>query len=494
MKSVADVSTDDLVNSLLQSVTTDTTTNGPNSITKPIESTASSSSSSGSLQSPNPSTLPDTSALSPVTSAPSSSPAPVTPPAAKDVTPDKVIGSTSTDKDGNGTLLSIGITMGVLFFVIAALFCLRLQRKRPQKKRTSVSTPPLGVASMTVPVHRGFKNEQDLGMPEMSIELSPGELGLSKGFDMSYVSSTRTSGASNQQFDNSNASSTDSSVFNTRGGLSPTTFSNRKMNSYSYHYRESEENGNPNVNPQLATSTMFHLTGLIGNGHASGRGNHANSLRIPAGRKLSAPDEYAELATATNAHAEMEMSSHIQSPKQDAGFTQSTTSQDDMDISMGPDDNRSFLAPLLTHAVPAPTRAIPAPTRAIPAPTRSKPMAARASEESMGPDSPAKLSTLLRSSDDDPNAMSTASFLSESSISSVSTRDSFATSAHGSAYVSSIPLLQQSSKTDISGYADLSSDRASMGSLNTNTNMARPGSLIALNPEKAKGSSSEIAI
>ncbi|CAI5741238.1 unnamed protein product [Peronospora farinosa] len=489
MKSVADVSTDDLVNSLLQSVTPDTTTNGPNSITKPIESksTASSSSSSGSLQSPNPSILPDNSALSPVTSAPSSSPAPVTPPTAKDVTPDKVIGSTNTDKDGNGTLLSIGITMGVLFFVIAALFCLRLQRKRPQKKRTSVSPPPLGVASMTVPVHRGFKNEQDLGMPEMSIELSPGELGLSKGFDMSYVSSTRTSGASNQQFDNSNASSTDSSVFNTRGGLSPTTFSNRKMNSYSYHYRESEENGNPNVNPQLATSTMFHLTGLIGNGHASGRGNHANSLRIPASRKLSAPDEYAELATATNAHAEMEMSSHIQSPKQDAGFTQSTTSQDDMDISMGPDDNRSFLAPLLTHAVPAPTRAIPAPTR-------SKPMAARASEESMGPDSPAKLSTLLRSSDDDPNAMSTASFLSESSISSVSTRDSFATSAHGSAYVSSIPLLQQSSKTDISGYADLSSDRASMGSLNTNANMARPGSLIALNPEKAKGSSSEIAI
>ena len=149
-----------------------------------------------------------------------------------------------------------------------------------------------------------------------------------------------------------------------------------------------------------------------------------------------------------------------------------------MDISMGPDDNNSFLAPLLSCAEPVPTR--------------SKPMVARASEESMGPDSPVKMSTLLRSSDDDPNAMSTASFLSESSISSVSTRDSFATTARGSAYVSSIPLLQQSSNSD--SYADHLSDRASMGSSNASTNTTRPGSLIALNPEKAKGSSSEIAI
>ncbi|CAI5738152.1 unnamed protein product [Peronospora destructor] len=463
MKTVANVSTDDLVNSLLRSVTTTNTLNGVNSTTKPLELTASSSSSTSSSdsQSENPSSQEEDSDLSPVTNNASSlppSPTSVSPPTAREVT-----GTTSDDKD-SGVMLSIAITVGILLLVVAALFFLRSQRKRPPKKRNSVITPPAGVTSMTVPVHRGFKDERNLGMPEMSIELSPGDLGTFKSFDVSCVSSARTSTASNQRFDNSNVSSTDSSVFNTRGGLSP-TLSNRKMNSYSYHYRESEENGNVHANPHLATtSTMFHLTGLIGNGQASGRSNNASLLRIPAGRKLSAPDEYAELVTATNAHTEMDMDSYIQSSKQHAGFAQSTTNQDEMDRSMGPDDDHSLLPPLPTRAAMAPTRVAITPTRAVLTPTRSKPMVARASEESMGPDSPVKMSTLLRSSDDDPNAMSTASFLSESSISSVSTRDSFATTAHGSALRT--PALTRCVLV----------------------------LLIALNPEKAKGSSSEIAI
>ena len=316
MKTVADVSTDDLVNNLLKSVTTDTLHDG--SLTTEQSQVSSSSSaaaavSSSGSQSKMQSSNDTVSAGTTIPSVPptsSSSPATVSPPSPP---AGDVIGTTNDDDQDSGALLSIGITIGVLLVVVAALFVLRLQRKRPPTKRNSVSTPPAGVASTTVPVHRGFKNEQDLGLPEMSIELSPGDLGLSKGFGVSYVSSTRTSTASNQPFDNSNASSTDSSVFNTRGGLSP-TFSNRKMNSYSYHYRESEENGKPHANPHLATSTMFHLTGLIGNGQASGRGNHATSLRIPAGRKLSTPDEYAELVTATNAHAEMKMDSHTQLP------------------------------------------------------------------------------------------------------------------------------------------------------------------------------------
>ncbi|POM69960.1 Carbohydrate-binding protein, partial [Phytophthora palmivora] len=156
-------------------------------------------------------------------------------------------------------------------------------------------------------------------MPEMSIELTPGELGLSKGFDMSHASSARSSAASNN-FSASVASSTDSSVFNTKGGVSP-TFSNRKMASYSYQYRESEENSNANS----ANSTTFHLTGLIGNGStASGRGG--NPSRAPGSRKLSAPDEYAELVTATNAHGQVDMQTPNQKPQvMHADFTQSAT-------------------------------------------------------------------------------------------------------------------------------------------------------------------------
>ncbi|KUF94135.1 60S ribosomal protein L10a-1 [Phytophthora nicotianae] len=102
-------------------------------------------------------------------------------------------------------------------------------------------------------------------------------------------------------------------------------------------------------------------------------------------------------------------------------------------------------------------------------------------------------SASTRSSVEDPNAMSTASFLSESSISSTSTRDSVATSARGSAYVSSMPLLQQLSSADDSDYGeDMSSERASTESSDS-ANTTRSGSLIALNLE-AKDGCSEIAI
>eukprot|EP00644_Phytophthora_capsici_P016489 jgi/Phyca11/19784/fgenesh1_pg.PHYCAscaffold_52_\ len=363
-------------------------------------------------------------------------------------------------------------------------------------------SPPMGGATcLTVPADRGFKKEQELGMPEMSIELTPGELGMSKGFDMSYASSR--SSATSQQYNPSIASSTDSSVFNTKGGVSP-TFSNRKMASYSYQYRESEDNAtNPNTSSARSNdSTTFHLTGLIGNGAtASGRGP-SNAARAPGSRKLSAPDEYAELVTATNAHGHVDMNAHNQSPQvMQADFTQSATSQSDMNISMGPDnDNQSFLAPLPTRTAPAPVQ------------TRQGPVV-RASEESMGPDSPVagrgkrtgsvydtipklsgeKMSVSSRSSEEDPNAMSTASFLSESSISSTSTRDSAATSARGSAYISSMPLLQQLSSADDSDYGeDNSSERASTESSDS-ANTTRSGSLIALNLE-AKDGCSEIAI
>ncbi|CAH0519484.1 unnamed protein product [Peronospora belbahrii] len=413
-------------------------------------------------------------------------------------TPAPVIEETRHDKKtGSDIGLAIGVSLGVLVLVIAILLFLRSRRKRHEKNRKSVHSPPAGATCLTVPAHRGFKKEHELGMPEMSIELSPDELGLSKGFDVSYASSARTSTASNQ-LNTSVASSTDSSVFNTKGGLSP-TFSNRKMASYSYHYRESEGNGNGNS--QFASSTTFHLTGMIGNGHASSRGLY-NSSRVPRSRKLSAPDEYAELITATNAHGKMNVESLNESPQTVyADFTQSSVSENEMDISMGPDeDNHSFLAPL-----PPP----PAPVR-----PRPMPMVPRTSEESMGPDSPMarrskrtgsvydtipnlsgeRISTLARTSDENSHTMSTASFMSESSISSTSTRDSAATSACGSAFVSSVPIMQLSNVDD-SDYGEVpSSERPSSASESSgSTNMARSGSLIALNLE-GKGASSEVAI
>ncbi|EGZ07687.1 hypothetical protein PHYSODRAFT_376239, partial [Phytophthora sojae] len=350
-------------------------------------------------------------------------------------------------------------------------------------------SPPAGATCLTVPADRGFKQEHELGMPEMSIELAPNQLGFSKGLDMSYASS-RSSAASNQ-YSASVASSTDSSVFNTQGGVSP-TFSSRKMASYSYQYRESEEGG---ANANAKSSNTLHLTGLIGNGStASGRGG-ATPKRAPGGRKLSAPDEYAELATTTNAQPKVDMNAHDQAPQvMHADFRQSSN----MNISMGPDtaaDNQSFLAPLPTRAAPGSSKM-----------QARAPSDVRASEVSMGPDSPVgrgkrtgsvydtipnlageKMAASYRSSED-PREMSTASFLSESSVSSTSTRDSVATSARSSAYVSSMPLLQQLSSAEDSDYGDdLSSDRSS------DSNNARPGSLIALNLE-AKDGCSEIAI
>ncbi|ETM53164.1 hypothetical protein L914_03364 [Phytophthora nicotianae] len=521
MRTVADVSTDDLVNSLLNSVTTvgsstssttsttpstattsstsATRTSAPSTASATASSSASAShSASSSSNDASPATdTPET--TSPVTTAPATtapSPADSSSTGAGD-TATKGTTEDSDDSGGGGAGLSIGIALGVLALVIAALLFLRSRRKRAQKERESASSP----TCLAVPAGRGFKKEQELGLPEMSIELTPGELGMSKGFDMSYASSTRSS-ATSQPYNPSLASSTDSSVFNTRGGVSP-TFSNRKMASYSYQYRESEENGNANPNMSSARSndsTTFHLTGLIGNGAtASGRGP-SNQTR---GRKLSAPDEYAELVTATNAHGQVDMNAHNQTPQtMHADFTQSATSQNEMNISMGPDnDNHSFLAPLPTRPAPAPA-------------PRPAPTIVRASEESMGPDSPVargkrtgsvydtipnlagekmSASASTRSSVEDPNAMSTASFLSESSISSTSTRDSVATSARGSAYVSSMPLLQQLSSADDSDYGeDMSSERASTESSDS-ANTTRSGSLIALNLE-AKDGCSEIAI
>ncbi|KAL3669137.1 hypothetical protein V7S43_005521 [Phytophthora oleae] len=520
MRTVADVSTDDLVNSLLNSVTSgasststsDSTSSTSTTKTSAPSSASASESAASASASHSASSSSNDAASTKITDAPATaSPATTAPPTSAPASASSSTGSGETATKGasegsdsggggSGVGLSIGIAIGVLALVVAALLFLRSRRKRAQKARESAMSPPMGGATcLTVPADRGFRKEQELGMPEMSIELTPGELGMSKGFDLSYASSTRSSAAS-QPYNPSLASSTDSSVFNTKGGVSP-TFSNRKMASYSYQYRESEESANMS-SARSNDSTTFHLTGLIGNGAtASGRGP-SNAARAPGTRKLSAPDEYAELVTATNAHGHVDMNAQNQSPQViQADFTQSATSQNDMDISMGPDnDNHSFLAPLPTRAAPAPVQ------------TRQAPVV-RASEESMGPDSPVagrgkrtgsvydtipklsgeKMSVSSRSSEEDPNAMSTASFLSESSISSTSTRDSAATSARGSAYVSSMPLLQQLSSADDSDYGeDYSSERASTESIDS-ANTTRSGSLIALNLE-AKDGCSEIAI
>ena len=72
-------------------------------------------------------------------------------------------------------------------------------------------------------------------------------------------------------------------------------------------------------------------------------------------RKLSAPDEYAELATTTNAYGKLEQTVPPTMVLQ-ADFTQSSSSQNELDVSMGPDgDNFSFVAPL---PVRAPVRAM----------------------------------------------------------------------------------------------------------------------------------------
>jgi len=100
-----------------------------------------------------------------------------------------------------------------------------------------------------------------------------------------------------------------------------------------------------------------------------------------------------------------------------------------------------------------------------------------------------QMSASCRSSEEDPNAMSTASFLTESSVSSASPRDS---SVRGSGYVTSMPLLQQLSSAEDSDYGeDLSSERSSSAS--TDSANPRAGSLIAMNLE-AKDGCSEIAI
>uniref|UniRef100_M4BW63 Uncharacterized protein n=1 Tax=Hyaloperonospora arabidopsidis (strain Emoy2) TaxID=559515 RepID=M4BW63_HYAAE len=341
----------------------------------------------------------------------------------------------------------------------------------------------------------------------MSIELSPGNLGLSKGFDMSFASSTRSSQSTSFQPNTSVASSTDSSVFNTKGGVSPTTaFCSRKVGgSFSYQYRESEDEKRP-IAADLAASTTFHLTGLIGNGQTSSRGGGGGGLNqsraAKSGRKLSAPDEYAELVTTTNAHGNVDHLMHPRgSPMREmvmqADFTQSGFSQNELEVSMGPDgDNFNFVASLPVKRAPG--------------------MAVRASDESLGPDSPLArsgrrpglaydaLSSVSRDkrsalrhqqmgTEVDLNAMSTVSFLSESSISSTSTSDSLTTSLHVSAYEPCMPLLQQLSSAGDSDYGEeIVSDRVSLAS-SEDAKMARSGSLIALKLEANSGSS-EIAI
>ncbi|KAL4147076.1 hypothetical protein PRNP1_010832 [Phytophthora ramorum] len=507
MRTATDVSTDDLVNSLLNSVTS--TSSDATDATSTSTSTSSASTSSSSASHSETSSSYSSSASSAATVAPkltspvTTSPTTTKPPTSSSASSETATKGTASSSDddgggGGGTALSIGIAIGVLALVVATLLFLRSRRRRAQKERGSAASPPAGATCLTVPADRGFKQERELGLPEMSIELPPGHLGFSKGLDMSYASSSARSSAASNNFSSSVASSTDSSVFNTQGGVSP-TFDSRKMASYSYQYRSSSdgENAAASSSQRSNGSTTFHLTGLIGNGNtASNRGASADGTR---GRKLSAPDEYAELVTATNAHGQMDMDAHSSKNQPQELHADFTTNQNGR--SMGPAaDNHSFLAPLPTRAPPMAVR---------------EPSVVRASEESMGPDSPVtgrgkrtgsvydtlpKLSgekmtaSFVRpSEDEDPRGMSVASFLSESSISSTSTRDSAATSARGSAYVASMPLLQQLSSAEDSDYGeDLSSERASTDSTDS-ANMTRSGSLIAMNLD-AKDGCSEIAI
>ncbi|KAF4320066.1 hypothetical protein BBO99_00005932 [Phytophthora kernoviae] len=305
-------------------------------------------------------------------------------------------------------------------------------------------SPPAGATCLTVPAGRGFAPDQrELGMPEMSIELPPGEhLGFSKGFDMSYASSARSSASSNPY--NPSLASSDGSVFNTVGGVSP-TFSGRKMASYSYQYRSSSdgENGNTNPNGRSAGSTAFRLTQLAGS-TASGRGGNTKLPRVPSGRTMSASDEYTELVTATNAKEQVDMETHS------ADFTQTGGRKNELDISMGPDSER--------HMPGVPIRSSAVPVRA-----------SGASDMSMGPDSPSE--GRPKRSD---SVYDTIPKLSGENMSA------------------SIALSSMSS-TDSSDYGeDLSSERASSESTDSG-NTQRSGSLIALNLETTDGTS-EIAI
>ncbi|CEG46532.1 uncharacterized protein PHALS_02932 [Plasmopara halstedii] len=501
MRAVAAVSTDDLVNSLLDSVTAGSSSSTPSTNATDLTSIRNSTSPSFNAAFSSTSQSAPSSASSDTESS-SSTDAPevislITPaPALNDGSlfiSDNSEANDLNKSSGNGrgnTGLSIGISLGVLAIMVAALLYFKSRRRHAQKEHESAAVPATGNTPMTVPSDRGFKRERDLGIPEMSIELAPGELGMSKGFDTSYASSSRSSVAS-QHYNLSLASSC-SGLFNTKGGVSPTS-SSHKLTSYSYQYRESEEKGSGNNNQSTTGNSTLHLTGLIGNGAtASGRGP-SNSSRS---RKLSAPDEYAELITATNAQAEVNMSVHDQSSQGIYhSLTQSSASQNEMDISMGPDD--SFIAPLPPKALSSRVA------------KRLAVTVGRASEESMGPDSPIigrtdtvydtiptlsgeKMSVSARSSVENMHFMSAASFMSKSSASSASTRDSMTTSACSSAYLPSNSLLQQFSRTTDSDYGeDLTSERVSTESTES-ANTARSGSLIALNLD-AKDSS-EIAI
>ncbi|TDH72567.1 hypothetical protein CCR75_007780 [Bremia lactucae] len=490
MRTVAAISTDDLVNSLLDSVTSGSSSKHSSDATlstSTMPSVASAWNTESPIHSSSSSTQNDVEVPDSVDAIrPAVSPAPTGADSSSKNSTNIVL-----DQSDGGDLsagLYVVIVLGILALVLAAVLFYRSRQRHARKDIELADSPTVGAAHITVPSDRGFKRERELGMPEMSIELTPGDLGRSKGFDTSYVSSTRSSNTA-QQYNLSLASNGDGSVFNTKGGVSPTG-SHRKVTSYSYQYSESEDSGNPHV--ASAGSTTFHLTGLIGSGAAvSGRGRN----NISRSRKLSAPDEYAELTTATNAQGQIQMHESYSSPHETrTDLTQSSSSSNELDISMGPDDdNHSFLGPLPTHGPPA---------------IAIKHANLRASDESMGPDSPitkrGKHPNLMydtvpfstgnplatsQSSMENFHDRSSTSVLSASSVSSISNRDSMATAVSRSAYVASVPLLQHPSTY----YGeDLSSERASTESTDS-ANTTRSGSLIALDL-KAKGSCSEIAI
>lgn len=352
-------------------------------------------------------------------------------------------------------------------------------------------------------------------MPEMSIELPPGEhLGFTKGFDQSYASSARSSAASNPY---SASASSDGSVFNTMGGVSP-TFSSRKMASYSYQYRASSDEG-LDAKPSLASarsasSTTFRLSQLTSN-----RGN-TKLERVPSGRTLSAADEYAEMVSATNAHQHVDMDADAAKSTASADFTQSAASADftgfassnvtvvaanaaasktstaapatsarsnaqpnELEMSMGPDSETNV--------------------RDVPIRVSATPSTIRSSEVSMGPDSPAegrgkrsgsvydsipKLSGENMAATVAEEENMSASFLSETS----ETDDE---QHAGAPSLGMLPLLQSMSSAESSDYGDFSSERGSSDSTYSTDSGStqRAGSLIALNLE-AKDGASEIAI
>lgn len=490
MRAVADVSTDDLVNSLLDSVTsgssappessTPTDATVASNSTTPIVAhsvtatpSASSSGSSGS-EDALPTDTPNS--IAPITPEPA---AITTPPVSPDDSATKGL-DTKSGKGHATTSLSLGISLGVLALVFAILLLMRSRRRHVHKDHDSNAPSAAGLTPMTVPPDRGFKRERELGLPEMSIELAPGELGMTKGFEMSCTSSTRSSVASQHL----SVASSGSGLFNTKGGVSPTS-SNLKLTSYSYQYRESEEKGNGNNMLSTAGGTTYHLTGLIGNGatiNGSGPSNRS--------RKLSTPDEYAELISATNAQDKVNMGGHDRPLQRTYG----NFAHSDMDISMGPDeDTYAFIAPLPPKAPSPQILKI------------SKLTNSRASEESMCPDSPvakrgknqmpsAHLNGENRptSSQSSSGSASVASFMTRSSVSSISTGDSMIASACDSAYLPTVHFLQQLARSSVNDYGeDLTPERASTESTDS-ANTARSGSLIALNLDAKDGS--EIAI